>query len=189
MIEELFSTPLYVSVLNEFESIKIEMSEVLPNVDFMPGRKLLAGTHLLSDPSFKEDLFEKYDLPKLKEELDVHIREYCKHIQYEPKEYDLTSWLALYQKGQYAQIHDHGDADISGVIYFQTNGNDGNIFFTSPNPHLRTAKIFQHLPSMTWTHQPAVGKVILFPGWLQHGVMTNETDGIRVSFSFNVKFK
>jgi ectoine hydroxylase-related dioxygenase (phytanoyl-CoA dioxygenase family) len=31
--------------------------------------------------------------------------------------------------------------------------------------------------------------LLLFPGWLEHGVATNETTSDRVSISFNINFK
>lgn len=183
MIEELFSTPLYVSQLDNFEEIKTQLGEVLPDIGFT------SGNHYLTDPTFTEDLLLKYNLYKLRNELDRHIREYCKHLNYECGEYVIKSWLSMYKKGQYAHIHEHGHYDIAGVVYFQTNGEDGDIFFTSANPFLSISKIFQNMLSMSWTHKPIPGKILLFPGWLSHGVRTNDTDNTRISFSFNVLFK
>ena len=40
-----------------------------------------------------------------------------------------------------------------------------------------------------WEHKPEVGKILLFPGWLKHGINTNNTDNIRISLSFNICFK
>jgi uncharacterized protein (TIGR02466 family) len=34
--------------------------------------------------------------------------------------------------------------------------------------------------------KPAVGKLLLFPGWLEHSVEKNKTDDIRISISFNL---
>ena len=34
----------------------------------------------------------------------------------------------------------------------------------------------------------ATGTILLFPGWLKHGIMTNETEHDRVSFSFDIIF-
>jgi ectoine hydroxylase-related dioxygenase (phytanoyl-CoA dioxygenase family) len=31
-----------------------------------------------------------------------------------------------------------------------------------------------------------VGKLLLFPGWLQHSVKKNKTDDLRISISFNL---
>ena len=36
---------------------------------------------------------------------------------------------------------------------------------------------------------PTEGELILFPGWLDHGVQTNDTDDERVSVSFNIRFE
>ena len=38
-------------------------------------------------------------------------------------------------------------------------------------------------------HEPMEGKLIIFPGWLLHGVRQNSTDNTRISLSFNITFK
>jgi len=70
MIEELFSTPLYVSQLDNFEEIKTQLGDILPDIGFTP------GNHYLTDPTFREDLLFKHNLYKLRKEIDRHIREY-----------------------------------------------------------------------------------------------------------------
>ena len=65
-----------------------------------------------------------------------------------------------------------------------TLSKDGDIFFEPPFPQMKQSKVFyQH--SASWDHIPDPGKLILFPGWLPHGVKTNTTDTDRISLSFN----
>ena len=45
-----------------------------------------------------------------------------------------------------------------------------------------------HQNGLKISHNPQVGKMILFPGWLQHGVNVNNTDNIRMSLAFNIHF-
>ena len=124
---------------------------------------------------------------KLSKEIDKHLKEYCSEIGYEYKRYKIDSWLSKFGKGNYAHIHHHGITDISGVYYYKTNGNDGKIFFETPNPFLDTQLCYLRYGE-TWEHKPQEGKILLFPGWLRHGVRTNETDNTRISLSFNIYF-
>ena len=105
----------------------------------------------------------------------------------EYKKYELQSWFSKFTPGDYAQIHNHKHVDISGVYYYKTNGDDGDFFFESPNPHLSTSYTFGHL-GRRWEYKPKSGKILLFPGWLNHGVKTNETKDERISLSFNIIF-
>ena len=94
----------------------------------------------------------------------------------------------MFQKGNYAHIHKHGFSDISGVYYYRTNGSDGDIFFETPVTETGCSKFWIN-HSLTFNIAPEKGLIILFPGWLSHGVRTNTTDDQRISLSFNINYK
>ena len=79
--------------------------------------------------------------------------------------------LSAFKKGNYAHVHNHGLSDVSGVYYYKTTGSDGDFFLCSPNPYSKDRLAIE----------PVEGKLLMFPGWLEHGVMTNSTDNIRIS--------
>ena len=97
----------------------------------------------------------------------------------------LESWITLLDTDDYGHIHDHGNADVSGVYYFQTNEQDGDIVFYNPAPQVDMSTI---LKASTWRHKPMIGKMLLFPGYLKHGIFRNETTSTRISLSFNIFF-
>ena len=95
--------------------------------------------------------------------------------------------MTLFKKNNYAHIHSHGEADLAGVYYYNTgmSDNDSSFFFCTPAVGSE-ASIF-------WGEQriamrPEEGTILLFPGWLRHGVTMNETEDDRVSISFNIVF-
>ena len=94
----------------------------------------------------------------------------------------------MFQKGNYAHIHKHGFSDISGVYYYRTNGSDGDIFFETPVTETGCSKFWMN-HSLTFSIPPEKGLILLFPGWLSHGVRTNTTDNQRISLSFNINYK
>ena len=93
----------------------------------------------------------------------------------------------MFKKGNYAHIHKHGFSDISGVYYYRTNGSDGDIFFETPVTETGCSKFWSN-HSLTFNIAPEKGLIILFPGWLSHGVRTNTTDNQRISLSFNINY-
>ena len=104
----------------------------------------------------------------------------------------ISSWINFSHKNEFQFDHSHteridyepDDVILSGVYYFQTNGNDGDIMFSSPNIlQLSSLDIFSQ-GYVNYT--PEVGKLLLFPAWLQHRVGLNKTDNVRVSITFNV---
>ena len=137
-------------------------------------------------------LTKQHDLKTIKrnssvKEIHKHLEEYCDELGFKMPSYRCLSWFSKFEKGNYAHIHHHGHHDISGVYYYKTNGEDGKIFFETPNPFLDTQLCYRSYGE-TWEHKPQEGKILLFPGWLRHGVQTNETDNTRISLSFNIYF-
>tara|TARA_E500000331_G_C17055907_1_gene626063 strand:- start:175 stop:777 length:603 start_codon:yes stop_codon:yes gene_type:complete len=185
-----FSTPIYLSEIkgSTFDNVQEEISSCIDKLDFNMNDDW-GKTHFMSDINFTEHMFGKHSLTHLMDAIDRHLKRYMKEIGYEPMQeyhYD-SSWVALFEKGNYGHIHDHGAVDISGVYYHKTNGKDGNIFFESPNTNLASSLPFSHL-SNSMTCEPKEGRILLFPGWLKHGIKMNETDDTRISLSFNIYF-
>jgi uncharacterized protein (TIGR02466 family) len=149
-----------------------------------------AGSHQKSD--MKKNLFQEYDLKIFEKELNQHIKSYLQGLgipSNKIKEHKIIhSWMTKTQKNESSQLHNHGRADISGVYYFKTNGNDGSIRFRNPMTQFTTSFLLEHLHPLL-NFPPQNGKLLLFPGWLDHDVETNTTDNERISISFNIDFK
>ena len=179
-------------MVDDYQTINYCIDKVIDNVKFYSLDKW-GKTHLISIDFSQEDskdsnIIRDLNLGKLEKEIDIHIQEYCDVIGHPFSKYKMSSWFSKFENGSYAHIHNHGDSDISGVYYCKTNGDDGKFFFESPNDHLMTSRIYKHL-GVRWEYIPQCGKLILFPGWMKHGVETNITDNTRISISFNIKFE
>lgn len=191
MIESWFSVPIYCEKVSNLNNIQNDFSQVFNTLTETSSWQQNPDwkSHQLSDVKFGKNLLEEYNLVNFKSELDFHIRNYLNSINYpSPVNYKIyLSWMTRMDKNEYAHIHHHGNADLSGVYYFKSNGQDGSLFFESPVKVATTSKCFGHLTSRI-IYPPEVGRLILFPGWLEHGVLTNTTNNTRVSISFNIKF-
>ena len=187
MIQYLYPTPIYCCPrVDNFETIQEEIDKCIDKVDFRM-RKNWGATHYLSFPSFDVDVLKKYELWSLSKEIDRHLKAYCSELDIIVQEYTKISWLTKFEKGNYGHIHNHGYCDIAGCYYYKTNGEDGDLFFMTPNPHLDTTKCYIDKFGAMVNHKPQEGKICLFPGWLDHGIRTNETDNTRMSLAFNIR--
>ena len=176
----------------DYQTINYHIDKVIDKVKFYSPNKW-GKTHLLSINFTKKspesfNIIKDLRLKKLEKEIDKHLKEYCDEIGLPHLKYKMSSWFSKFENGSYAHIHNHADTDISGVYYYKTNGDDGKFFFESPNDHLTTSRIYKH-QGIRWEYIPHCGKIILFPGWLRHGVETNITDNTRISISFNINFE
>lgn len=187
IIEKLFPTPIYVTIIDnldavqeEFDKCKIEFHDI--------GFQDWGKTHKISSPNFQTDLIQENNLHIFPKTIDKHLRNYCRELNFTYNNYEIRSWMTAFSRGEYAHIHTHPFSDIAGVYYYKTSGDDGELFF-EPNDELaRHSRCFGEQADR-WIHKPVVGKLILFPSYLRHGVTTNNSNfSLRHSVSFNIKF-
>tara|TARA_B100001996_G_scaffold193693_1_gene148288 strand:+ start:418 stop:1017 length:600 start_codon:yes stop_codon:yes gene_type:complete len=189
-LDQLFPVPiLHIPKVNNFDNVQNEFSNVLNKVTF--DKKSNWSTHYLSSLDFKSDTITLLGMELFQECLSYHVFQYCQYMGFNadiPTEV-VSSWFSMFKKGDYGHLHEHGNADVSGVYYFKTNGNDGDIYFQNPNSNMMSSTFYRDsMFTIDHTYSPAEGQLLLFPGWLKHGIKRNKTDNTRISFSFNIHF-
>ena len=101
-------------------------------------------------------------------------------------------WANVLAKGAAHGIHNHPNNFLSGVYYLQTQSGSDAINFH--DPRVQTGIIRPPVVELTAgnTDQVVVkvknGTLLMFPSYLQHSVSPNNSDGERVSISFNMMF-
>lgn len=81
-------------------------------------------------------------------------------------------WFNVAKPNEMTGLHHHsGLSVLSGVAYLQADKNSGNLFFKNEEE---------------FELEPAVGKIIIFPPHLKHGVRLNESRNERISVAFNL---
>jgi uncharacterized protein (TIGR02466 family) len=189
MIENLFSVPIYKVDLNN-DIVQQQFENVY--ADLKNNNKLQYNdewnSHKLSDITFEQNLINEYHLHEFRSEIAKHLEIYLSQIKFDKPSYwkIVECWMTEYSKGDFAHIHTHVPADVSGVYYVKSNSNDGRVFFMDPNQQVNTF-VYRHLGDRKF-YTPKVGTLILFPSYLNHGVEPNRTDDERVSVAFNVHF-
>jgi uncharacterized protein (TIGR02466 family) len=199
-IEGWFSTPIYFDKVQEpilgilQTDLDTAVAEFEKHNTFEHNSLFNPGTHRLSDTTFTKNFLEDYKLNSVITEIDKHIKLYVAGLgtpTKKIKEYKITtSWMTKFAPGECAHGHEHGSVDISGVFYYKTVGvfEGGRIQFQNPVTSMSTSWLYEHVVQSI-DHVPEVGKILLFPGWLRHGVLANRSNEDRMSLSFNVVFK
>lgn len=129
-----------------------------------------------------------FKMTNLQRYIETHVKHYIDKAQtWHPVKIGLVhSWFNKTDKGEGQEWHQHQDAMISGVYYYQTTGNDGVFGIQTPVPQLKQELFpFGNISVRTVEMRPQVGTILLFPGWLEHCVAANTTDSTRISVSFN----
>lgn len=190
-IDNIYTTPIYVAEITEQEGLSVIQEEAKRAIEAseFSAKPEWGATHYLSSTTFMDDVISKHNMKIFPIILNAHLQQYMDIIGFGMRDYMVTSWFSLFQKGQYGHLHNHGNADVSGCYYVETSGTDGNIYFEDPRPGNETNYAFAgRYMSGRRNYEPKVGKMLMFPGYLYHGIKTNTTDVDRVSLSFNIKF-
>jgi len=195
-VKLLFPTPIHVSHATgtaQFDQIQSDFQSAYDDLianDVFNNKRWGGNTGLLSDVDFEEDLLTKYKSDAFKSFLGDAVTDYMAQLGFDGVNLSYNyaaSWMTLHKTGAFAHTHTHSYSDISGVYYFKTNGQDGSIYFENPVKAQVTGFITHRIDNRLF-FTPEVGKLILFPGWLDHGVDFNTTADERVSVSFNINF-
>lgn len=184
-IEYWFSTPIYVTMLNSndievchselsiiIESYQDKLSNpwgdtVKTNFNYNGSNHVLNGTE--TNKIFTNKCNEFLHL--LHNDSIIKIKE---------------SWFNISDKRDFQHFHIHDNYDVSGVYFFQTDGNDGDLVFNNPSLINRYHKLTANIEPKV-NYKPETGKLILFPSFLEHGVFHNTSENKRISFAFNAK--
>lgn len=187
-----FCTPFYYGHPEEdsrerYELIQEELLRVHYNTDYKtPESFPHKDSHLLSPNPFDNNILKQYRCDNFIEFLKESVSNYFELLRYQTPSYIIeASWLTKNTKGTYAPEHSHGSADISGVYYLKTTGDDGDLYFKNPT-QISSGNRIMKLVSKKRSIKPVQGLLLMWPGYLSHGTYPNETDSDRVSLSFNI---
>jgi uncharacterized protein (TIGR02466 family) len=186
-VNNLFSSPLFIDQLElDIDSIK---SFCYKMRDLSEGRKLtnVGG-------------WQSENLPLEEPELQVMFNEIINRVNLVHNELGFSknikqkidnSWININKRGNFNRPHIHPGAIFSGVVYINCSKDSGNINFLNPVKshiyHIEDSIVenFNGFNSQRYFQTPEVGKLLFFPGWLEHYVDPNDSDTDRVSISFN----
>jgi len=193
---ELFSTLIYLHqcCFEEGQAVVKEAQWMADKFERDVGYQKHPGwekdTHRLSDPTFEANILKKYRAYKVQDKINYCVEQYLrqlKHTKDTISGFTMTSsWLTNTAPGEYARMHHHGTADISGVLYVRSNPNtSGSLYFQNHDPIKSSTPLTRMLPSQQ-DIPPSEGLIVLFPGWLLHGTRMNQDEENRISLSFNI---
>jgi uncharacterized protein (TIGR02466 family) len=188
-IENWFTVPVYYTDITgeDFSLVQKEISDSLDIADDIE-------TGYLKSTSYMDNklYIEKYNLVNFKRLALFHIEKYIESLNLNsPNKITLDSWINLFFPNDYHPDHHHTvGSSITGVYYYKTNHNDGDLVLTHPNNTFLFKEFFPFTKDSKFvTYKPIVGRMILFPSWLIHRVQRNETNHIRVSLAFDARFE
>ena len=130
---------------------------------------------------------------QLNKEITEHFLRYINQLSLKNDFKIANMWDNVNGYKDYNLIHGHGNAVISGAYYLKVPKNSGRIFFVHPASDLlettwdRCIEEYNIQNNSFFSINVIESNLILFPGWLRHGVEPNlNKKQDRISLSFNI---
>jgi len=185
-VEYFFPTPIYYSFVKNLGLIHHEVDSYVASVKEI---ELINPWGDTVQTTFKYGGQYNHVLdstPTLLSEVKEHCQTFLTAMKHQVDSVDIKqSWCNISNRNSFQHFHVHGDMDLSGVYYHQTTSNDGDIVFRNPSLVNRFHKLTYNIDNSV-NYKPEVGKILLFPSFLEHAVFHNNSDDKRISVSFNV---
>ena len=186
-IHDLFPTPLwvvdfdeevFVPVNKEIEAGLASLIEHCPNVP--PGGTFQTDT----------DLYEFEEFAEIIALIGTSVKGALDFLGIEEL-FEITGcWANINPVGGINTPHTHPNNYLSGVYYVKTGEGSDRIFFSDPRPQASvvspSVKEDNIYTGNEVSMEAKVGRLIIFPAWLTHGVPANHSGDDRMSISFNI---
>jgi uncharacterized protein (TIGR02466 family) len=188
-IHNLFPTPLWVVDFEEevFAPVNQEIEAGLESlIEHRPEVPL--GSTLQTDT----DLYEFEEFAEIAALIGTSVQGALHFLNIE-EPFEITGcWANINPIGGVNTPHTHPNNYLSGVYYVRTDEGSDRIFFSDPRPQasviLPPVKEDNVYTGNEASIEAKIGRLIMFPAWLTHGVPANQSGIDRISISFNIMF-
>ena len=190
MIEYWFPTPIWFFDLDEIDNKKIV--KYATKLSKKNEGRILSNYGGWQSNDFHLNDCENEELLKLGQIVELKAQEAAVELGIKPNMQVFMSnfWLNLNRKGNGNMRHMHPTSFFSAAYYVQVSENCGRIVFEHPtsmanfwwNSFTNTSTYATH---PTINYEPKVGRLLIFPSWLEHSVQPNASDDVRISVAFN----
>ena len=107
----------------------------------------------------------------------------------------IEGWTNINGPGCHNVKHHHPQCNLAGVFWIKVPPKSGDLLFESPHSftsfseiNCYTDKFRENTNSyLTYSYRPTEGEIVIFPSFLSHSVLKNESNEDRISYSFNIK--
>ena len=189
-----FSTPIWVSKIDNYEIINEEMSNYITSLQKQDPQGIIKsnfkGWHS-KDFNLKENEPAKF-ISNISKNINNALND---------MNWDLTSQFVkitnmrsiVNEGGALNQKHHHSNSDISAAYYVSAFENCGDIVFYDPRParvyKSPVAKAPNTLNATINSVKPESGLLVLFSSYLEHSVNQNLSNKNRMVISFNLSLE
>ena len=185
---DIFSTPIFGIKLNNSNDINSKLESFVYNYKKNNKGKNISNrggyhTNLINNEAIFYEFFEIAKPAILNTLKPIKVKDISV----------IGAWININGKYAYNTEHCHPECDLAAVYYIKTPKDSGKIYMNNPIPQalmnqkLRKTKL--NVYSQHLFFDISEGSLFIFPGWLFHGVESNNSDEDRISMAFNINIE
>tara|TARA_B100000925_G_C21990738_1_gene466716 strand:- start:113 stop:736 length:624 start_codon:yes stop_codon:yes gene_type:complete len=191
-----FPTPVWWNDLKKYDDSELLKLHEWLKKDDPKGKELSNFGGWQSRAFLPEDFPATNEFAKIMEDLSIACLE---DYGLSPDKHKLklgNIWFNENKGKDVNQLHIHGGSFLAGTYYLSIPNGAGEIIFY--RNYMEEYALYAHsgdferitpINGITARYRPRNKRVVLFPAWLQHGVLPSETNEPRISIAFNLKVR
>ena len=190
MWKNLFSVPIFHGKLDNWKKYRRDLlpvcHEVRKETDDMSG--LPWNCHVWSTYAYDKRLYKRKEFQEVSKAISVYVRSYLDRRKWKKQDKIVMTelWVNYQDKYQFQEYHDHKERVLSGIFYLEVPDNAPGLIIQNPQKaNFDDLFFFQEEVQDVNEIDVETGDLIMFPGWLDHGVNANMTDKPRINIAFN----
>jgi len=190
MFKNLFSVPIFHGKLDNWKKYNRDLLPVCHEVrkETEDMSTLPWNCHVWSTYGYDDQLYKRKQFQEIAKAINVYVRAYLDKRQWKKQEKIVMSelWVNYQGRYQFQEYHDHRERVLSGVYYIDVPPGAPDLIIKTPLKANFDDLMFESKESSE-VHKLKIetGDLVLFPGWLEHGVDANLTDKPRINIAFN----
>lgn len=199
MIKDIFATKIYEVEFPEYESLQQDLvNQILPFFENKENCKhrLLRNSYSIegSSEGRVRNLWERIQMQPVYDFMMYHVKQYWDQQGYNPHYSPRVShmWANLIPENGNLILHNHNPNIIAGVFYVKAEAGMGDLAIQNPMeqllgrmPYYTSEESYQGRYFFDHVVKSRSGKLVLFPGWINHKTMISTVDGERIAIGMN----
>lgn len=192
MIKDIFPIKIYETVYDNYQQVKSNLvNQLLPFFTDTVRQQHSLFLKGYSTSNTVKDLHKRIDAPEVLNFIDFHLNTYWIESGFSTllKPYILHSWANLVPPGGSLHLHNHNPNVLAGSFYVSATESTGSLQLENPLSQLlgRLPWDRKDVRPMLFEEEITVcdGKLVLFPGWMNHRTLQNNDSVDRIILGFN----
>ena len=187
-IENIFPTKIYNEKIGLPINLKRDIIKYAYDLKMIPSEQHMLVKNGFSSFNVHNSVLKEFKV--LEDEINEHIKSYLGSVNFNSdlKQFHIAnSWVNIYPTGSYVSEHLHNGCYLSAVLFLQTPEECGDFYLLDPLEYHKINSIGKE--DTKHKFKPEEGRFILFPSYLKHGSLPNESKDDRIILSLNIKIE